>query len=79
MYNKLGFNKLNNVFHNCLLFIEFIHHAHQQFLVSTCVNKKMCTPHDYGQLSLFVISTAFSFCMCDHVSIAYLNTCVDVD
>ena len=51
--------------------------AHQQFLVSTCVNYIFCTAHDYGQLSLFVISTAFSFYMCDHVPIAYLNTRVD--
>ena len=48
-------------------------------LVSACVNYIFCTAHDYGQLSLFVISTAFSFYMCDHVSIAYLNTRVDVD
>ena len=51
----------------------------QQFLVSTCVNYIFGTAHGYGQLSLFVISTAFSFYMCDHVSIAYLNTRVDVD
>ena len=42
-------------------------------------NYIFCTAHDYGQLSLFVISTAFSFYMCDHMSIAYLNTRVDVD
>ena len=35
----------------------------------------LCIPHDYRQLSLFVISTAFSFYMCDHMSIAYLYSC----
>ena len=49
------------------------------FYIHICVNYIFCTAHDYGQLSLFVISTAFSFYMCDHVSIAYLNTRVDVD
>ena len=38
MYHKLSFNKLNNVFHNCFLFIKYIMHIiHQQFLISTCI------------------------------------------